>query len=77
MLPAVEFAAVPVNVAVPLAPGVKTIPEGSAPDIEITAAGEPVVVIVNENGLPVTAAAEAALVNTGAVDTETLTVSVR
>ena len=77
MLPAVAFAAVPDKVAVPLAPGVNVIPVGNAPVIEITAAGEPVVDIVNENGLPVTAADEAALVNTGGVDTESVTVSVR
>ena len=71
------FAAVPDKVAVPLAPGVNVIPLGKAPVNVITAAGEPVVVIVNENGLPVTAAAEAALVNTGTVETERLTVSVR
>ena len=66
VLPAVAMAAVPDKVAVPLAPGVKVIPVGKAPVNVITAAGEPVVVIANENGLPTTAFADAALVNCGA-----------
>ena len=75
--PAISVDAVPESVAVPLAPARNVIPVGSDPDRVIVAAGQPVVVTVNENALPVTATAEAALVNWASCDTVSVSCCVR